>query len=246
MTRIAEVSSTRRVICHWLSLRSRGAGGYLRFRMQKLRCGWRFIVHFEVPKHNSMSFFASCSDQSTLLLRRAKSLGAITNMRLQKIEIFRKFWFFVGLSGFCYTSPPRGNQVGDLPRALHLWFRMQKLRCGWRFIVHFEVPNHNSMSFFASCSDQSTLLLRRAKSLGAITNMRLQKIEIFRKFWFFVGLSGFCYTSPPRGNQVGDLPRALHMPLEQLAFELVWRLSMILHEKWFFRWRFWPSFWGAV
>ena len=37
-----------------------------------------------------MSFFASCSDQSTLLLRRAKSLGVITNMRLQKIEIFQK------------------------------------------------------------------------------------------------------------------------------------------------------------
>ena len=23
------------------------------------------------------------------------------------------------LSGFCYTSPPRGDQVGDLPRALY-------------------------------------------------------------------------------------------------------------------------------
>ena len=116
MTRIAEVSSTRRVIWDWVCLRSQGAGGYRWFRMQKLRCGWRFIVHFEVAKHNSMSFFASCSDQSTLLLRRAKSLGAITSEMLQKIENFlKKNWEVWKMRYFCYTSPPHGNQVGDLP-----------------------------------------------------------------------------------------------------------------------------------
>ena len=29
---------------------------------------------------------------------------------------------------------------------------------------------------------------------------------------FLKDLGGFCYTSPPRGNQVGDLPRALSGP----------------------------------
>ena len=56
-----------------------------------------------------------------------------------------------------------------------------------------------------------------------------KKCEVFRKKIVF--LSGFCYTSPPRGNQVGDLPRALSMGLGELACVGVWRLSMILHEN---------------
>ena len=39
---------------------------------------------------------------------------------VEKCEIFINFSFLSKiLSGFCYTRLPRGNQVGDLPRALH-------------------------------------------------------------------------------------------------------------------------------
>ena len=178
MTRIAEVSSTRRVICHWLSLRSRGAGGYVWFCMQKLRCGWHFAIHFEVPSNNSMSFFASFSDQSTVFAPSCKNFRCYHIRDVAENRDFSEKMKILKKICFCYTRPPHGNQVDDLPGAFichwlslrsrgaggYVWFRMQKLRCGWRFIVHFEVPNHNSMSFFASCLDQSTLLLRRAKS----------------------------------------------------------------------------------
>ena len=39
--------------------------------------------------------------------------GISENLRFSENFDFLKDW-----SGFCYTSPPRGNQVGDLPRAL--------------------------------------------------------------------------------------------------------------------------------
>ena len=61
-----------------------------------------------------------------------------------------------------------------------------------------------------------------------------ENIRFSENFDFLKDLSGFCYTSPPRGNQVGDLPRALHMGLGQLASDLCWRLCMILGEKCFF------------
>ena len=58
-----------------------------------------------------------------------ESRSALTKFKCQhkywKGEIFKNvrfsenFDFFEILSGFCYTSPPRGNQVGDLPRALN-------------------------------------------------------------------------------------------------------------------------------
>ena len=77
------------------------------------------------------------------------------------------------------------------------------------------------------------------KSSGAIASEIFikgsKKLKIFKKCENSFKLSGFCYTSPPRGNQVGDLPRALNMGLGQLASGLVWRLCVILHENFLVR-----------
>ena len=55
------------------------------------------------------------------------------------------------------------------------------------------------------------------KSSGVIANIffqkRVEKIENFEKCEKMSKLSGFCYASPSRGNQVDDLPRALSMIL---------------------------------
>ena len=63
-----------------------------------------------------------------------------------------------------------------------------------------------------------------------------KKCEIFQKCLRLLQiLSSFCYTSPQRDNQVGDLSHALHLGLGELAFVGVWRLYMIQHAKMFMR-----------
>ena len=59
-------------------------------------------------------------------------------------------------------------------------------------------------------------------------------------------MSGFCYTSPPRGNQVGDLLPARHMGLAQLAFDGCRRLSMILTEPFIVRLTFSRDLEGSI
>ena len=58
-----------------------------------------------------------------------------------------------------------------------------------------------------------------------------ENVRFSENFDFLKDLSGFCYTSPSRGNQVGDLARALSMELGELASVGVWRLCMILAGK---------------
>ena len=78
------------------------------------------------------------------------------------------------------------------------------------------------------------LRLQSSSAIASGGRGKLEKCEIFRNFDFFDDLSGFCYTSPPRGNQVGDLPRALHMGLGELASVGVWRLYVILGVNFIF------------
>ena len=72
-----------------------------------------------------------------------------------------------------------------------------------------------------------------------------ENVRFSENFDFLKDLSGFCYTSPPRGNQVGDLPRALHMGLGQLASDGCWRLSLTLHAKMFLRCAFYRDLVGT-
>ena len=130
------------------------------------------------------------------------------------------------------------------------WFCMQKCLCGWQFRIHFEVPNHKSMLFLTSCWNLVSVLCLCCQKSSAIVNigrLNCRKMWDFLKFFrFFKFLGGFSYTRPPRGNQNDDLPRALHMPLGQLAIRGVWRLSVILHVKMFMRLTIYDSFWGTV
>ena len=52
-------------------------------------------------------------------------------------------------------------------------------------------------------------------------------MKIWKNSEILAKVSGFCYTSPPRGNQIGDLSRALSMGLGELGSVGVWRLCVI-------------------
>ena len=58
-----------------------------------------------------------------------------------------------------------------------------------------------------------------------------ENVIFSENFDIFKDLSGFCYTSPPRGNQVGDLPRALSMILGVKLFFSMKVLAFVLRYR---------------
>ena len=112
----------------------------------------------------------------------------------------------------------RGNQVDDVSRAIHgigsaCIRRVPALICDLACTKFSR--SGSRVRFITSCSDLASVLRLCFQKLGVIAS------EIFRKCWqfscfsrniwiLFKILCGFCYTSPPRGNQVDDLSRVLH------------------------------------
>ena len=90
------------------------------------------------------------------------------------------------------------------------------------------------MLFLTSCSDLVSVLrlcCQKSSAIASGEREKCRKMWDFRKFLDFLKfLDGFSYTRPPRGNQVGDLPRALHTGSRWIGRQLCQRRSIISDE----------------